>query len=356
MRLRSATIGTLALVAVGSGSVTTVAQAPSGARVLVMPFTVSVDAKAAGGAGASLWLGEAARLLLLEDFERLGVTTVTRDESTAAFDRLQLPVSAALTRATMIRVGELVGASEVVFGDVRLGDQLTVRARMLRLGTSSAAPEVVARRRAHGHHSAVRAHGVGARHRHRAPIGDAGEDRAADAVPGLRELRERSRLADAQRAAALLRGRDEAGAARSAPAAGAVGRLHRAGPAREGAVGGERRLQGLAAVAQGQIPRGVVVDRARAIRRRVRGTHGAQSRAALAGALERARDRAASAAATGRLPRRRSSTARSTPSRRTPTISSISAMRTRSRRTRPARSTGCAKPCASTPPTATRIW
>ena len=107
-----------------------------------MPFTVSVDAKAAGGAGASLWLGEAARLLLLEDFERLGVTTVTRDESTAAFDRLQVPVSAALTRATMIRVGELVGASEVVFGDLRLGDQLTVRARMLRLGTSSAAPEV----------------------------------------------------------------------------------------------------------------------------------------------------------------------------------------------------------------------
>ena len=142
MRLRSATLGTLALVAVWSGPVTTVAQAPSGARVLVMPFSVSVDAKAAGGAGASLWLGEAARLLLLEDFERLGVTTVTRDESTAAFDRLQVPVSAALTRATMIRVGELVGASEVVFGDLRLGDQLTVRARMLRLGPSSAAPEV----------------------------------------------------------------------------------------------------------------------------------------------------------------------------------------------------------------------
>ena len=142
MRLRSATICALAVVAVWSGPVTTVAQAPSGPRVLVMPFTVSVDAKAAGGAGASLWLGEAARLLLLEDFERLGVTTVTRDESTAAFDRLQLPVSAALTRATMIRVGELVGASEVVFGDLRLGDQLTVRARMLRLGTSSAAPDV----------------------------------------------------------------------------------------------------------------------------------------------------------------------------------------------------------------------
>ncbi|HKW00955.1 MAG TPA: tetratricopeptide repeat protein [Vicinamibacterales bacterium] len=142
MRLRFAAIGSLMLVAVWPGRVPAMPQAPAAARVLVMPFTVLVDAKAAGGAGASLWLGEAARLLLLDDFERLGVTTVTRDESNAAFDRLQLPVSAALTRATMIRVGELVGASEIVFGDMRLSDQLTVRARMLKLGTSSAAPEV----------------------------------------------------------------------------------------------------------------------------------------------------------------------------------------------------------------------
>ena len=142
MRLRHATLGIFGLFAVCPGPSTAFAQAPSGTRVLVMPFTAAVDANAVGGAGASLWLGEAARLLLLEDFERLGVPTVTREESTAAFDRLQVPISAALTRATMIRVGELVGASEVVFGDMRLGTQLTVRARMLRVGTASAAPEV----------------------------------------------------------------------------------------------------------------------------------------------------------------------------------------------------------------------
>jgi Tfp pilus assembly protein PilF len=70
------------------------------------------------------------------------VPVVSRDESNLAFDRLQLPMSPTLTRATMIRVGELVGASAIVYGDVRLGDQLTVRTRLLRLGPGTAAPDV----------------------------------------------------------------------------------------------------------------------------------------------------------------------------------------------------------------------
>lgn len=111
-------------------------------RVLVMPFAVDVEAKAAGTASASRWLGEAARLLLIDDLGRLGVGVVSRDECGAAFDRLQLPVASTLTRATMIRVGELVGASQVVFGEVHLGDQLTVRTRMLHLAPGSAAPDV----------------------------------------------------------------------------------------------------------------------------------------------------------------------------------------------------------------------
>ena len=118
------------------------AQPAPNARVLVMPFAVEVEAKAAGGPGASLWVGEAARLLLLDDFDRLGVPVVSRDESNVAFDRLQLPMSPTLTRATMIRVGELVGASAIVYGDMRLGDQLTVRTRLLRLGPGTAAPDV----------------------------------------------------------------------------------------------------------------------------------------------------------------------------------------------------------------------
>jgi Tfp pilus assembly protein PilF len=132
----------LALIGSVLWSSLALAQPASSTRVLVMPFAVEVEARAAGGPGASLWVGEAARLLLLDDFDRLGVPVVSRDESNVAFDRLQLPMSPTLTRATMIRVGELVGASAIVYGDVRLGDQLTVRTRLLRLGPGTAAPDV----------------------------------------------------------------------------------------------------------------------------------------------------------------------------------------------------------------------
>jgi Tfp pilus assembly protein PilF len=138
MHVRSLVIAVVALVLSSSLAAAQPAPPP---RVLVMPFAVEVEAKAAGP-GASLWLGEAARLLLLDSFDRLGVPVVSRDESNVAFDRLQLPMSPTLTRATMIRVGELVGASAIVYGDLKLGDQLTVRARLLRLGSGAATPDV----------------------------------------------------------------------------------------------------------------------------------------------------------------------------------------------------------------------
>lgn len=119
------------------------AQAVPGSRVLIMPFAVAADPQAPGGAGAALWLGEAAAILLGEDLAALGVGALSRDERAATFDRLQLPMSSALTRATMIRVGELVGASEVVFGEVRLGAALQVQARLIRVTTARQMPEVV---------------------------------------------------------------------------------------------------------------------------------------------------------------------------------------------------------------------
>jgi hypothetical protein len=116
------------------------AQVTPGSRVLVMPFTATVDSSAPGGAGAALWLGEAASILLGDDLAALGVGTLSRDERVAAFDRLNIPMSAALTRATTIRVGELIGASEVVFGEVTLGARLEVRARIIRLGAGREMP------------------------------------------------------------------------------------------------------------------------------------------------------------------------------------------------------------------------
>jgi tetratricopeptide (TPR) repeat protein len=117
-------------------------QAASGARVLVMPFAAEVEAQAPGGAGASLWLGEAAAVLLGESLTSQGVGALTREERVAAFDRLQLPMSAALTRATMIRVGELTGATDLVFGDVTLEDELRVRVRVIHLQSGAERPSV----------------------------------------------------------------------------------------------------------------------------------------------------------------------------------------------------------------------
>ena len=51
-----------------------------------------------------------------------------------AFERLQVPPAAALTDATVIRIGQLVGASQVVVGTLRLEDDtLVVRARSIAL-------------------------------------------------------------------------------------------------------------------------------------------------------------------------------------------------------------------------------
>jgi tetratricopeptide (TPR) repeat protein len=118
------------------------AQSVPGSRVLVMPFAAEVEAQAPGGAATSLWIGEAASILLGENLAGLGVGTISREERLAASERLQLPMSSALTRATMIRVGELIGASEIVFGEVRLGQTLHVRARLIRVNAGQERPSV----------------------------------------------------------------------------------------------------------------------------------------------------------------------------------------------------------------------
>ena len=120
------------------------AQAPvaRGSRVLILPFTASVDAKAPGGAGSALWLGEATALLLGEGLGDRGLGALPRDERLTAFDRLHLPMTSALTRATMIRVGELIGATELVFGEVKLGDRLSVRIRVIHLEPGRELPEI----------------------------------------------------------------------------------------------------------------------------------------------------------------------------------------------------------------------
>jgi tetratricopeptide (TPR) repeat protein len=120
-------------VAAVSVSVVTAAQAPAGSRVLVMPFATTVEPGTPGGPSAALWLGEATAILLGERLELAGARALSRDDRVALFDRLRLPMSATLTKATMMRVGELVGATEIVFGQVRLGTSVEIRAEIIRI-------------------------------------------------------------------------------------------------------------------------------------------------------------------------------------------------------------------------------
>jgi len=113
------------------------------ARVLVMPFAVMGSAAAAPGeASAARWLGEAAATLLADELAQSGIGAWAREDRVEVFDRLQLPMTSELTRATMIRIGELIGASEIVFGEVRMGNGLAVRARTIKLDTGKQLPDV----------------------------------------------------------------------------------------------------------------------------------------------------------------------------------------------------------------------
>ncbi len=112
--------------------------APPPDRILVMPFeNVSRD-------GRIFWLSEASAVLVADDLNALGAHAIARSERRQAFDRLQVPPAAVLTDATVIRIGQLVGAAEVVVGTLEMtGDTLTVRARSIALEPGKVRASVV---------------------------------------------------------------------------------------------------------------------------------------------------------------------------------------------------------------------
>jgi tetratricopeptide (TPR) repeat protein len=100
------------------------------ARTLVVPFD-NVRRE-----GRIFWLGEASAVLLTDDLNALGADAITRPERQQAFERLQVPAVAALTDATVIRIGQLVGAARVVVGSLQMEDEdLVVHARSIALDT-----------------------------------------------------------------------------------------------------------------------------------------------------------------------------------------------------------------------------
>ena len=115
------------------------AQVPPGAPVLVLPFdNPKQDARLA-------WMREGAAVLLTDLLAASGERVIDRQERLRAFDRLQLPATAGLSRASSIKVGQVVAASVVVIGTLELnGDQLVARGRVVRLDTGRLLPDVQA--------------------------------------------------------------------------------------------------------------------------------------------------------------------------------------------------------------------
>ena len=113
------------------------ASADGGGRILVMPFeNVKREPRLH-------WIGEAAALLLADHLGARGLAAIRRAERVRAFEELHLPANAVLSRATVIKVGELVGASEVIVGTVVLeGSELIVEANSIRIDVGRLQPHV----------------------------------------------------------------------------------------------------------------------------------------------------------------------------------------------------------------------
>lgn len=127
---------------------------PASDRLLVVPF--ENPARDPG----LYWLTEAAAILLTDALNDQGGNAITRADRVRAFDTLHLPEATVLSRATVIKVGQLVGAGRVVVGNIkrvrpnqadtpsgtpREDDELVVHVRAVRLDTGRLEPEIMER-------------------------------------------------------------------------------------------------------------------------------------------------------------------------------------------------------------------
>jgi Flp pilus assembly protein TadD len=112
------------------------AQSPAG-RILVVPFENGT------GEPRLHWLSEASAVLLADALNDRGAAAITRSERVRAFEQLHLPATASLSRATVIKVGQMVGASEVIMGSFGVaGETLLVSVHRVRIDVGRLQPEL----------------------------------------------------------------------------------------------------------------------------------------------------------------------------------------------------------------------
>ena len=192
-------------------------QAPSHDRILVLPF------ENAGNDALSHWLGEATAVLIADGLNDRGDAVISREERVRAFEELHLPLSATLSRATLIKIAHLLGAAELVVGTFRVEDrQLTIQAHPIRVDTGRVRAPVAERGPLTDlfdlHDRLVRHLAAGTSP---APC----RFRAA-AAAGLRELHQRPRGCHTGGPRDLSRVRDPGRPGVRPRAAGALGRTH----------------------------------------------------------------------------------------------------------------------------------
>jgi tetratricopeptide (TPR) repeat protein len=119
---------------------------PTGGRQLVVPF------ESASRLPHYHWLSEGSAVILTDNLIALGAPAITREDRRRAFERLRVPPNTTLSHATVIRLGELVAASDVIIGsfDVRPApggepgrEDVILRVRSIRLSTGRLGPEIV---------------------------------------------------------------------------------------------------------------------------------------------------------------------------------------------------------------------
>jgi tetratricopeptide (TPR) repeat protein/TolB-like protein len=111
------------------------AAAQTSSRLLVVPFDNAKNEP------RYQWLSEASAVLLTDGLRERSQGAITRGERMNAFEQLHLPVAASLSRATVIKVAQLLGAGEVIVGTFKVeGDQLSVSAQAIRVDVGRVQP------------------------------------------------------------------------------------------------------------------------------------------------------------------------------------------------------------------------
>jgi tetratricopeptide (TPR) repeat protein len=129
MRVHARVCGFIAVLFVGQLSPVSVSAQRVAGPTLIVPFDGGSDPRAS-------WMGEGVALLLADDLNSMGGDAITRDERVRALERLQVPARATLTRGTVIKIGQLVGAATVVSGRIEFdGEALAVHVEAIRIDT-----------------------------------------------------------------------------------------------------------------------------------------------------------------------------------------------------------------------------